>query len=174
MHGYYMDVRLYNKAKLVANPFNYEEEKLRKIKQKINEETQRTIKTTKKLPKVNTQYYERLLEDQDDDNKAIVKSAKNQLTDDRFSSLFQDNEFDIEAESDTFKRLNPVLNRIGKKKQKQMMKDKHEEEEELRLKMAENKDSSDSDSIISSDESEEEMEPKVSIFIVYNCLLIVF
>ena len=40
--------------------------------------------------------------------------------------------------------------------------------------MAENKDSSDSDSIISSDESEEEMEPKVSIFIVYNCLLIVF
>ena len=123
MHGYYMDVRLYNKAKLVANPFNYEEEKLRKIKQKINEETQRTIKTTKKLPKVNTQYYERLLEDQDDDNKAIVKSAKNQLTDDRFSSLFQDNEFDIKAESDTFKRLNPVLNRIGKKKQKLMMKD---------------------------------------------------
>ena len=123
MHGYYMDVRLYNKAKLVANPFNYEEEKLRKIKQKINEETQRTIKTTKKLPKVNTQYYERLLEDQDDDNKTIVKSAKNQLTDDRFSSLFQDNEFDIKAESDTFKRLNPVLNRIGKKKQKLMMKD---------------------------------------------------
>ena len=45
MHGYYMDLRLYNKAKLIANPFDYNDFMKRKVKQKISEENQRGIQT---------------------------------------------------------------------------------------------------------------------------------
>lgn len=45
MHGYYMDLRLYNKAKLIANPFDYTDFMKRKVQQKITEDNQRGIQT---------------------------------------------------------------------------------------------------------------------------------
>lgn len=39
MHGYFMDMRLYRKARDVMKPFEFEEYKKRKIRDKIKEET---------------------------------------------------------------------------------------------------------------------------------------
>ena len=82
MHGYYMDVRLYEKAKLIANPFDLERYKKQKIKQQLTEQNQRSIKTNK-LPKINSQLYERLLEDEQDAKPSTKATAKKQLHDDR-------------------------------------------------------------------------------------------
>lgn len=38
MHGYFMDIRLYRKARDVMKPFEFEEYKKRKIREKIREE----------------------------------------------------------------------------------------------------------------------------------------
>ena len=38
MHGYFMDIRLYKKAKSVADPFEFEQYRKKKIKEKIEEE----------------------------------------------------------------------------------------------------------------------------------------
>lgn len=35
MHGYFVDIRLYRKAKSVAEPFTYEEYRRKKIREKI-------------------------------------------------------------------------------------------------------------------------------------------
>lgn len=54
MHGYYMDLRLYNKAKLIANPFDYTDFMKRKVQQKITEDNQRGIQT--KVKESNTSH----------------------------------------------------------------------------------------------------------------------
>lgn len=38
MHGYFMDVRLYKKAKSLTEPFDFEKYKSKKIKEKLDEE----------------------------------------------------------------------------------------------------------------------------------------
>ena len=44
MHGYFMDVRLYHKAKAIADPFAYEEYRKSKIRQKIEEARESRVK----------------------------------------------------------------------------------------------------------------------------------
>lgn len=43
MHGYYIDLRLYNKAKLIANPFDFKDLMKRAVSKKISEENQRQV-----------------------------------------------------------------------------------------------------------------------------------
>lgn len=50
MHGYYIDLRLYNKAKLIANPFDFKDLMKRAVSKKITEENQRKVqKPVRKL-----------------------------------------------------------------------------------------------------------------------------
>nr|CAG8469172.1 4793_t:CDS:10 [Entrophospora candida] len=58
MHGFFVDLRLYEKAKSIANPFAYSEYREQIIKQKLEKERESRIRVTKKLPKG-----ENLLED---------------------------------------------------------------------------------------------------------------
>jgi ribosome biogenesis protein ENP2 len=46
MHGYFIDVRLFEQAKLIANPFAYEEYRDKKIKEKIEKERESRIRTS--------------------------------------------------------------------------------------------------------------------------------
>jgi len=55
MHGYFMDIRLYKKAKLLNDPFNFEEFKNRKIKERLEAERENRVKVVRKLPVVNTE-----------------------------------------------------------------------------------------------------------------------
>jgi ribosome biogenesis protein ENP2 len=43
MHGYFMDVRLYRKAKSIIEPFEFEKYKSKKIKEKLDEEKQNRV-----------------------------------------------------------------------------------------------------------------------------------
>ena len=66
MHGYFMDIRLYKKAKLLNDPFNFDEFKNRKIKEKLESERENRVKITRKLPKVNSELAARMLEENEE------------------------------------------------------------------------------------------------------------
>jgi ribosome biogenesis protein ENP2 len=46
MHGYFIDVRLWEQARLIANPFAYEEYREKKIQEKIEKERESRIRTS--------------------------------------------------------------------------------------------------------------------------------
>ncbi|XP_035303390.1 nucleolar protein 10 isoform X2 [Cricetulus griseus] len=140
MHGFFMDIRLYHKVKLMVNPFAYEEYRKDKIRQKI-EETRAQRVQLKKLPKVNKELALKLIEEEEEKQKATlkkkVKSLPNILTDDRFKVMFENPDFQVDEESEEFRLLNPLVSRISEKRKKQLrlleqqeLQAKNEEEEE--------------------------------------------
>jgi ribosome biogenesis protein ENP2 len=76
MHGYFMDIRLYKKAKLINDPFNFEEFKIRKIKEKLEEDRENRVKVARKLPKVNTELAKRILEESEENLAKDKKKIK--------------------------------------------------------------------------------------------------
>jgi len=61
MHGFFMDVRLYNKIRVIANPNEYQNWRKDKVKQKMEEKRQSRITLQRKLPKVNKSFAAELL-----------------------------------------------------------------------------------------------------------------
>lgn len=115
MHGFFMDMRLYKKARDASQPFAYEEYKKQKIRQKIESERVDRVSIQDKLPKVNRSLAERLLLDEEErEKKKNKKYTPNPLKDDRFSSIFTNPDFQIDELSEEFRLLNPVLNRMAK------------------------------------------------------------
>lgn len=132
MHGYFVAQRLYEEAKLIADPFVWEEERNKRIKEKIDSERESRIRGNKKVAvKVNKRLAEKMLERQekaerrrakrvlekggDDevvdglegDQRPVEKEANGLLTDPRFARLFQDADFAIDETSKEFQMLNP-------------------------------------------------------------------
>ena len=111
MHGFFMNVNLYNRVKSVANPFEYEEYQKKKLKERLDAKRSSRIapkESETRGPKtaVNPELAERL------QNKAEVstkagKVAKNVLSDDRFGSLFTNPDFQIDENDEDFKLRNP-------------------------------------------------------------------
>jgi len=160
MHGYYMNTQLYTKAKLIANPFDMDDFRKRKLKEKIKEQNQRGIET-KKAPKINREMFERLTEQESEGRKNEMAAAQKILKDDRFSSLFASQDFQIDKDSEEFKLVNPVTSRMDKKKQRQKREEEQEEQEFLaaqgRLQEDPSSDEDDDlDDIVSMDEDEQE------------------
>ena len=52
MHGFFVDNRLYEKAKILTDPFAYETYRAQRIQKKIDEERKSRISIVRKLPKV--------------------------------------------------------------------------------------------------------------------------
>uniref|UniRef100_A0A8C6MUT9 Nucleolar protein 10 n=1 Tax=Mus spicilegus TaxID=10103 RepID=A0A8C6MUT9_MUSSI len=153
MHGFFMDIRLYHKVKLMVNPFAYEEYRKDKIRQKI-EETRAQRVQLKKLPKVNKELALKLIEEEEEKQKSAlkkkVKSLPNILTDDRFKVMFENPDFQVDEDSEEFRLLNPLVSRISEKRKKQLrlleqqeLKDEEEEEPEGKPSDAESSESSD-------------------------------
>lgn len=142
MHGYFVAQRLYEEAKLIANPFVWEEEQNKRVKDKINTERESRIRGNKKVTaKVNRRLAEkllertereerrqakRLLEKGEDDTMvedatatAVVegKPSGSLLADPRFAKLFQDEDFAIDERSREFQSLNPST-KVGPMKPK--------------------------------------------------------
>lgn len=132
MHGYFVAQRLYEEAKLIADPFVWEEERNKRVKDKIDTERESRIRGNKKVTaKVNKKLAEkmmeraereerrqakRVLEKGGDDDKTEdatttanveEKSSGSLLADPRFSKLFQDEDFAIDERSREFQSLNP-------------------------------------------------------------------
>lgn len=129
MHGYFIDVRLWEKARAIANPFAYEEYMARRKAEKLEKERQSRIRAADPLrsAKVNRKLAVKLAVDsrigEDDgyENKEasedVVETKKQKrqkemattiLKDDRFASLFNDPDFEIDEASKEYQHLHPA------------------------------------------------------------------
>lgn len=74
MHGYFIDARLYGKAKAVANPFSYDEYRTKMLQERIEKERQSRISLVRKLPKVNKDAAKRILDAQESTDDKVRRS----------------------------------------------------------------------------------------------------
>ncbi|KAK9465318.1 WD40-repeat-containing domain protein [Lipomyces arxii] len=139
MHGYFIDMRLYEQARLISNPFTYQEHREREIKKRIDKERESRIRTSSKLNvKVNKSLAEKLAksaekkakkavrearmkaraaaaeeadDDAEEDSDAEVEvdvKAKGDRVDSRFSTVFEDPDFEVDENTVEFQQLNPT------------------------------------------------------------------
>lgn len=131
MHGYFVAQRLYEEAKLIADPSIWEE-RSKRVKAKIDSERESRIRGNKKVvAKVNRRLAEKMIDraeknelrrakrilkkGEDDNTDELVKEAAGEieneaaglLADPRFAKLFQDEDFAIDETSKEFQSLNP-------------------------------------------------------------------
>lgn len=125
MHGYFVAQRLYEEAKLIANPSSWEEERAKRVREKVEKERESRIRGKKQVTaKVNRKMAEKIAEREEKAERrraqraiASGADAKPQqqvqgqgdglLEDSRFARLFQDDEFAIDETSREFQSLNP-------------------------------------------------------------------
>ncbi|XP_056282519.1 nucleolar protein 10 [Pseudoliparis swirei] len=124
MHGYFMDIRLYHKVKTMANPFAYDEYRKDKIRQKIEESRTQRV-PIKKLPKVNKELALKLMEQGDEEAEMASRKKKGKvlpsvLGDDRFKVMFENPDYQVDEQSEEFRLLNPIVSRVGQKRQKKL------------------------------------------------------
>lgn len=120
MHGYFMDMRLYKKAKAVADPFEFEEYRKKKIKETIEKDRVNRVQV-QRLPKVNKELALKLM-DEEMPKKKNKQNGKNLLKDERFTKLFENPDFEIDKNADQYRLLNPVLSRLDKNRAKELQK----------------------------------------------------
>eukprot|EP00934_Nitzschia_sp_Nitz4_P008061 Nitzschia sp. Nitz4//scaffold55_size114948//8658//11015//NITZ4_003881-RA/size114948-processed-gene-0.58-mRNA-1//-1//CDS//3329554470//8051//frame0 len=133
MHGFFMDINLYNRVRAVANPFEYEEYRKKKLKERL--EAKRASRIAPKDQRssqtaVNADLANRLQDKAENSTSKAGKVASRLLTDDRFGGLFSNPDYQIDEEDDDFKQRNPsgVSNR--KKKRESMDSDDDDESDE--------------------------------------------
>ncbi|KAH8335795.1 hypothetical protein KR074_006096 [Drosophila pseudoananassae] len=141
MHGYFMDARLYNKAKAVVEPFAFDRFRKDKIRQEIESERKSRLQIESKLPKVNKELALKIMDEQaNPSNSAKQRNVPNLLEDSRFKAMFENTDFAVNKEAEEYRLLAPVLNRLDKSKAKELKKrvevarvtELHEEEAQQR------------------------------------------
>ncbi|KAH0621974.1 hypothetical protein JD844_023798 [Phrynosoma platyrhinos] len=158
MHGFFMDIRLYHKVKMMVNPFAYEEYRREKIRQKI-EETRAQRVQLKKLPKVNKELALKLIEEGEEESPNAKKKKQKKmpsiLSDDRFKVMFENPDFQVDEKSEEFRLLNPLVSRISEKRKKKLklleqekiLREEEEEEPEGKPSDAESSETSDDEKV---------------------------
>ncbi|KAG9246924.1 WD repeat-containing protein-like protein [Calycina marina] len=104
MHGYFVATKLYEEARLISNPYIFEDERAKRIKEKVEKERASRIRGGKKV-KVNQNLVDKMLKKQERREK--VDEERGVLGDDRFTKLFEDEEFAIDEKSREFQAINP-------------------------------------------------------------------
>lgn len=104
MHGYFVASRLYEEARLIANPYIFEDERNKRVKEKVEKERASRIRGGKKV-KVNQNLVDKMLKKQERREK--VDENAGVLGDDRFGQLFEDEDFEVDVRSREFQALNP-------------------------------------------------------------------
>ena len=130
MHGFFVAQKLYEEAKLIADPFTWEEERARRIKSKIESERDTRIRGMKNVKaKVNKKLAEKIMEKE---QRALQRRARpaqegeadagqqvqpeeqktepapqSLLNDSRFTRLFEDPDFAVDEGSREFRAFNP-------------------------------------------------------------------
>ncbi|KAL4869073.1 hypothetical protein BDV12DRAFT_88731 [Aspergillus spectabilis] len=124
MHGYFVAQRLYEEARLITNPYIWEEERAKRVKEKIDKERESRIRGKKKAAvKVNRKLAERLMEMEEKNERRRAKRVleqggdesmedapattepttetpgSNVLSDNRFAKIFEDQDFAIDETS---------------------------------------------------------------------------
>jgi len=110
MHGFFIHVGLYNRVRAVAKPFEYNEYRSKKIKERMEEKRASRIapraNAAAAREKVNPDLADRLRAKASDRTKS-GKVAKALVEDDRFGGLFRNPDFEIDEEAEDFKLRNP-------------------------------------------------------------------
>jgi len=101
MHGFFMDLTKYNEAAAIANPLRYEAVRADRVARRVEEKRKKSsgdrITKSRKI-KVN-QRLARAMSDADAPG-ARKRAAKAILSDNRFSALFQDPDFEVKEDED--------------------------------------------------------------------------
>lgn len=113
MHGYFLSLKLYSTARLMANSNSYDEHREKLINARMEAKAESRIRARKEQPKVNKALAERLLRGSASSKK---KSAAGDaevpeggvLADPRFAELFENPEFEVDEQSREFALLNPA------------------------------------------------------------------
>lgn len=132
MHGFFVDQRLYHKAKSLSDPFAYDRYRQNVVREKLEEERRSRIAVAKKAPKINARLATKLMDERDggaEEDLGETERPKSLLDDDRFASLFKDERFKIDEESEEYRLLHPNAP-PSKKKPRFAAEDGSEEEEE--------------------------------------------
>ncbi|RYP19556.1 hypothetical protein DL765_003283 [Monosporascus sp. GIB2] len=104
MHGYFVASKLYEQARLIANPYAFEEERAKRIKEKVEKQRATRIRGNKKV-KVNQKLVDKMLRRQE--KRGQVDTNAGLLGDERFARLFEDEEFKVDETTAEFRSLNP-------------------------------------------------------------------
>ncbi|KAL3475590.1 WD40-repeat-containing domain protein [Aspergillus californicus] len=79
MHGYFVAQRLYEEARLISNPYIWEEERAKRVKEKIDKERESRIRGKKKAAvKVNKKLAERLMDMEEKNERRKAKRVLQQ------------------------------------------------------------------------------------------------
>ncbi|KAK4190938.1 ribosome biogenesis protein ENP2 [Podospora australis] len=104
MHGYFAAAKLYDQARLIANPYIWEEERAKRVKEKLEKERGSRIRGVKKV-KVNQRLADKVLSRQEKRDKVDTEAGI--LGDERFAKVFEDEDFKVDELSHEFRALNP-------------------------------------------------------------------
>ena len=128
MHGYFIPLKLYDAARVVHNPFAYEEHRENLVKEKVEKLVESRIRSKKvDLPKVNRALAERLQREYEKKQSVLAKRARevedeekgkqkevevevaeeNVLRDPRFKEMFTNPDFEVDPESREYELLRP-------------------------------------------------------------------
>ncbi|CAO2831618.1 unnamed protein product [Amaranthus hypochondriacus] len=123
LHGFFINHKLYKKAKSIADPFDYDAYIEKQKKEKLEKLQRERITIKRRLPKVNRGLANAILEneeaanDEDADRKKTSKKKKGLssdiLKDERFADMFQKPEFEIDENSEEYLALHPVASQKG-------------------------------------------------------------
>jgi ribosome biogenesis protein ENP2 len=75
MHGFFVDNRLYAKARAIADPLAYEAYRARKVEERLEAERASRISLARKLPKVNAAVAARLLQEREKEAERAARRA---------------------------------------------------------------------------------------------------
>jgi ribosome biogenesis protein ENP2 len=113
MHGFFIDLRLYNRARTLTQPQAVKSHRRNKLRENMEKEST-AIPTSKNadVPKVKANkslaaqlQATSLTGAKDKKHQERAKIASKLLTDDRFASLFENTDFTVDEESDHFKQM---------------------------------------------------------------------
>ncbi len=103
MHGYFLSLKLYTTARLIANPQSYAEYRDRVVSDRLAAKAESRIRARKDQPKVNKALAERLRRNEKKD-----KADGGVMEDERFKEVFENPDFEVDEESREFALLNPA------------------------------------------------------------------
>ncbi|XP_052898594.1 nucleolar protein 10 [Anopheles moucheti] len=116
MHGFFINIRLYNKAKAVSDSFAFDGFRKDKIRKQIEASRPARLQLKSALPKVNRELAQHLIQEEHMSNTKRSAIAKGLLGDDRFKQMFDNPDFEIDKEAEDYRLLSAVLKRADRDK----------------------------------------------------------
>lgn len=145
MHGYFISLKLYDAARVIANPFVYAEHREKSIREKMEKLADSRIRTKKNnMPKINRALAQRIVNIQEKERNKKRKRGEAEdtgktpsndfLQDPRFKAAFEDPDFEIDETSKEFALLHPSqADAATKGGRKRTMVEEEEEESDVGL-----------------------------------------